>query len=540
MRIFLLLSLLAGAWTLTHGQEKPLDAGQLVIFSGGQRLGAETFTIQDVNHSSSQEELTIGTTQLSFTTQTAYRGLAPLSFVLEQPTGRLQFAFAGTLVKLTGPRELTAQTDAAALLLENNVWHQYFFALARYDQAAGGVQPFQAFVPSIMQTLPLTIERKLPLGTLLRYEIKGGPLLIDALTLPDGKLAYLGVPAQKAEAVRAELLPQLELLRAALTALPPDYSAPPDAAFTAEEVVIKVKNYQLAGTLLLPKTGRRPFPAVVTITGSGQQTRDEPIPYPNLKNYGLFRQVAEYLASRGIAVLRVDDRGVGSSTGGDTLLQSTTSDFANDTRAQIAYLRTRQEIDPRRIALAGHSEGGSIAPQVAVTDPQLAAIVLMAGPGLNGADISRAQQREALASHPEISAADKQKSLDEQNAVIQAVISGGDLSKYPPEVRLPWIKEFWSYDPLPTMRRVRQPVLILQGALDQQITAGQADALEKAARAGGNKTVTKTVFPTLNHLFLPAKTGSPSEYSQLTVAAVPENVLQTMALWLRKVLRTKD
>src|SRR5215212_608013 len=120
-----------------------------------------------------------------------------------------------------------------------------------------------------------------------------------------------------------------------------DYSAPAGAPFTAEEVTVKANGFTLAGTLLLPKTGAKPFPAVITITGSGQQTRDEPVPFPGLEKYGLMRQVAETLAARGMAVLRVDDRGVGGSGGRDTLMNATTSGFADDVRAQVAFLRSR-------------------------------------------------------------------------------------------------------------------------------------------------------------------------------------------------------
>ncbi|HYJ45014.1 MAG TPA: alpha/beta hydrolase, partial [Pyrinomonadaceae bacterium] len=127
-----------------------------------------------------------------------------------------------------------------------------------------------------------------------------------------------------------------------------DYSAPAGAPFTAEEVTVSAKDFKLAGTLLLPKSGARPFPAVITITGSGQQTRDEPIPIPGLEKYRPMRQIAEALASRGIAVLRVDDRGTGKSGGRETLLKATTSSFADDVRAEVAYLRSRPEIDPAR------------------------------------------------------------------------------------------------------------------------------------------------------------------------------------------------
>lgn len=318
-----------------------------------------------------------------------------------------------------------------------------------------------------------------------------------------------------------------------------DYSAPPNAPFTAEEVTVPVKGYTLAGTLLLPKVKKGRVPAVITITGSGQQTRDEPMPWPNLSKYRLMRQIAEALASRGIAVLRVDDRGVGGSGGGDTLLTATTSSFADDVRAQVAYLRTRAEIDPKRIALAGHSEGGIIAPMVAVSDPQIAAIVLLAGGGKRGDLISKEQLEAALAA-TNLTPEAKDQERAKQAEIIRAVQTGGDLSKYPAEVRYPWTKEFWTYDPLDTIRKVRQPILILQGGLDQQIRAEQAGLLEQAAVAAGNRDVTQQVFPNLNHLFLPSKTGSFSEYTTLTISEIPDTVLKTMGDWLVIRLKVKS
>lgn len=318
---------------------------------------------------------------------------------------------------------------------------------------------------------------------------------------------------------------------------PIDYSAPPNAPFTAEEVTINAKGYTLAGTLLIPKQGKRPFPAVITITGSGQQTRDEPIPYPNLAAYRPMRQIAESLAARGIAVLRVDDRGVGSSGGRETLMTATTSSFADDVRTEVAYLRSRPDIDPKRIALVGHSEGGIIAPMLAATDPQIAAIVLMAGSGKRGDLISIDQLNDLLDKTPGVTPELRAQKVAEEQEIIKAVQSGGDLSKYPAQVKLPWIKEFWTYDPLPTIRKVRIPVLILQGGLDHQINPEQASMLETAAREGGDKDVTKQVFPTLNHLFLPATTGSLTEYPSLTVTALPDEVLKALDDWLTVKLK---
>jgi fermentation-respiration switch protein FrsA (DUF1100 family) len=116
-------------------------------------------------------------------------------------------------------------------------------------------------------------------------------------------------------------------------------------------------------------------------------------------------------------------------------------------------------------------------------------------------------------------------------------MEGGDTSKLPAVARIPWFKEFLTYDPLKFMRKVRQPVLILQGELDRQVTADQATLLDQAARESGNKNVTLRIFPKLNHLFLPATTGAVSEYQTLTTTVVPKDVLETLAAWSAKTLR---
>jgi len=318
-----------------------------------------------------------------------------------------------------------------------------------------------------------------------------------------------------------------------------DYSAPPNAPFTAEEVTVKASGYTLAGTLLLPKNAKRPLPAVITITGSGQQTRDEPLPIPGLSAYQPMRQIADSLAARGIAVLRVDDRGVGASGGRDTLATATTSSFADDVRTEVAFLRSRSEIDPKRIALVGHSEGGIIAPMLAATDPQIAAIVLMAGSGKRGDLISMDQLNDVLDKTPGITPEIKAQQQAKEQEVIKAVQTGADLSKYPVAAKSPWLKEFWTYDPLTTIRKVRTPILILQGDLDHQITPEQASMLETAAREGGNKDVTKRIFPTLNHLFLPSTTGSTTEYTSLKTTAIPDDVIKVLDDWLAVKLKAR-
>jgi dipeptidyl aminopeptidase/acylaminoacyl peptidase len=310
-----------------------------------------------------------------------------------------------------------------------------------------------------------------------------------------------------------------------------DYSAPAGAAFTAEEVTIPVATYSLAGTLLVPKTGKGAYPAVVMITGSGLQTRDSRIPLPGLEQYAPFRQIAERLAANGVAVLRVDDRGIGGSTGRETLENATTASLAEDTRAQIAWLRARKEIDPKHIIVIGHSEGASIAAMIAASDPKLAAVVLMAGVAKRGADVSFEQQEDMLQSDTTMTEATRASLRQQQKEAVKTILAGGEI---PGQKFNAWSREYFAYDPLPTIRKVKQPLLILQGEHDRQVLQAHSAVLADAARAAGNKNVTVKVFPTLNHLFLPSKTGSFSEYSRLETSVVPDVVLDTIADWIAR------
>jgi dienelactone hydrolase len=553
-RLFLLSILLLSLSGLIAAQngEVVVDSGKLLSFSDGKQIGTETFTVRKDGVSESSGSLTVNGQTINLKSRTEYRDTHPVGFEMEDGANmKMKVSVNGAEVKMTSPQEAAGQTDPEALIIENGIGHQYYFLVRRYDKQKGGVQQFKMFVPSVMQTVPLSLEMKGAINPLpdkpakLEYyrAVIAASINADIITDSSGKLILISFPSQKIEVVREEYAASREGLRAALAIAPKsagiDYSAPPDAPFTAEEVTVNARGFTLSGTLLLPKTGARPFPAVITITGSGQQTRDEPLPIPGLEKYALMRQVAETLASRGIAVLRVDDRGVGKSGGFDNLATATTSDFADDVRAEVAFLRSRPEINPKRIALVGHSEGGNIAPMVAAGDPQIGAIVIMAGSAIRGDQITIAQLNEALAGEKTMTEEQKNKQRAEQQEVIHAVVTGGDLSKYSAQVRLPWMKEFWTYDPLPTIRRVRQPILVLHGELDRQVAAEQAGMIEQAAHAAGNKDVTVRVFPKLNHLFLPAKTGAFSEYSTLSTSIVGDDVLKTMGDWLELKLKAK-
>ncbi len=309
-----------------------------------------------------------------------------------------------------------------------------------------------------------------------------------------------------------------------ITIVKPDYSAPAGAPYRAEEVTVRTPNgHLLSGTLTIPTgvTGR--VPAVVTITGSGQQDRDEFVPIAG--GYRLFRQVADTLGRRGIAVLRMDDRSIGGS-GGDP--EGTSADFADDIRAGVAYLRTRSEIDPDRIGLVGHSEGGTIAPMVAATDPKLAALVLLAGTAYTGRQIIDYQIENGVRGSSTVA-------KEKQDSVIKASKAQFDTTTG----KQPWFRFFLEYDPIATARRVKQPTLILQGATDQQVRPEEARMLDRAMREGGNRRVTLRLFEARNHFFLQDPDGHPSKYIDLTSNRIDGEVMGAIADWLATTLRAR-
>jgi len=329
-----------------------------------------------------------------------------------------------------------------------------------------------------------------------------------------GYIAAQGLTIERSEGTATE----------ALRVEKPDYSAPAGAPYDAIDVTVPTPmGHTLAGTLTLPHgaSASHRVPAVVTITGSGGQDRDEAIPL--FKGFRPFREFADSLGRRGIAVLRMDDRGIGSS-GGDPNT-STSADFAQDIRAGLAYLRTRPEIDGSHLALIGHSEGGIIAPMVALEEPTLAGIVLLAGTSRSGREILNFQLPNLIKGNPNLTPAQKDSALKEVPAQIDSMAA-----------QRAWSKFFIQYEPLTTARKVKTPVLVLNGATDQQVTPDQVPELVSAFKRAGNKDVTSHVFPNLNHLFVYDPSGFPGGYTQLESFKVDPGVITMVADWLAKRL----
>lgn len=403
------------------------------------------------------------------------------------------------------------QTSVGALpLLNNSIAVTELFT--RYARSHGDSIDIPGWSLSGGMTLPVTVR---PLGADSMTLTVAGQLhrlRVDATgRILGGAIPSAGITVHRVgEAVVAQL-----------SEAAPDYSAPAGAPYRATEVTLRTPGgITLGGTLTMPTDVAGPVPAVVTITGSGQQDRDEYIPVAG--GYRLFRQVADTLSRRGIAVLRLDDRTIGASGGP----LGTSADYADDIRGALAWLRTQPGIDGDRLGLVGHSEGGMIAPMIAATDSRLRAAVLMAGPAETGAEIIRFQQKQAID-------ADTSIAMTARDSMYRvAALATDSLAKLSP-----WLAYFLDHDPLATARRVAiTPILILQGGTDHQITPDQAPRLAEAFEDAGNADVTTHLFPGLNHLFLADPSGLPSGYSRLTDNRVSNAVLGVLADWLARRL----
>lgn len=317
-------------------------------------------------------------------------------------------------------------------------------------------------------------------------------------------------------------------------------------------------NISLAGTLTLPqKEGH--YPAVILITGSGPQNRDE-----ELMGHKPFLVIADYLTRNGIAVLRYDDRGTAQSTG--EFKTATSADFASDVESAIAYLKTRKEINKNKIGLVGHSEGGLIAPMVAAKSKDVRFIVLLAGPGLRGDKLLLLQQ-ELIAKASGMPAVQIQKTKAVNDKAFQMVLRSAsseklktDLANYfrqalkdssiaqipagmtedqyvnlqVNQITSPWMQYFIKYDPATTLQKVTCPVLAVNGEKDVQVAPKQnLSAIRAALKKAGNKNVTVKEFPNLNHLFQESKTGLPGEYATIeeTFSAI---ALETITKWIQQ------
>ena len=262
-----------------------------------------------------------------------------------------------------------------------------------------------------------------------------------------------------------------------------------------------------------------------------------------------FLVLADFLTRQGIAVLRDDKRGIGES-GGD-YETATSADFASDVDAAVAWLKTRPEVNPQKIGLVGHSEGGLIAPMVAARNPDVAFIVMMAGPGVAG-DRILPEQTRLIAETSGLSHPQAVRQAEEEAGVIALIEHEKDadalrkqvtekfgaewpkdtLENQIEQLTTPWMRYFLTYDPAAALRKVKCPVLALNGSKDRQVPPDlNLPLIRKALDEGGNRHFEVVEIPGLNHLFQTAKTGSLAEYEEIEETIAPA-VLEKIAGWI--------
>ncbi|BDD05530.1 alpha/beta hydrolase family protein [Aureibacter tunicatorum] len=314
-------------------------------------------------------------------------------------------------------------------------------------------------------------------------------------------------------------------------------------------------NVTLAGTLTLPqKTGK--YPIVILISGSGPQNRDEEI-----LGHKPFLVLADHLTRQGIGVLRYDDRGVYQSTG--DFPSSTSADFSTDVESAVKYLKKRKEVNKKQIGLIGHSEGGLIAPMVAARSKDINYIVLMAGPGMPGDELM-IHREELILKKTGLDEHSISESIKQRKEIYDAIIKANDLKSL--EITLtriynkrfeispeplpegmtkedyiaskakiwanPWMSYFIKYDPSENLKKVKCPVLAVNGEKDVQVPSEKnLKEIKTHIESGGNYKVTVEEFPNLNHLFQNCETGFPDEYSQIEETFSPI-ALDKISTWI--------
>ena len=442
-------------------------------------------------------------------------------------------AGAGATTQFTQAGQSGQKTDpiaADAVLLPNPFWGPFEVLSLRVRTAApGSTIPAFAIQSSLsIQVGESSSERIQTASRMIEVrrtalKMTAGTSVLDMELWGDetGRLLRLTIPAQNVDVVREDV--------ASVSTRRVPISRPND-----EQVKIPDNGFSLAGTLSKPAgaTAARPLPAVVLVGGSGPTDRDE-------LTFGIpiLGQLAASIADAGFIVVRYDKRGVGQS--GGRLESASLADYADDLRAAVKYLSERKDVDPHRIAVVGHSEGGAVALMAAAKDKRIAAVGLIAANGVTGAELVL-QQQVHLLDRAKITDAERQEKIALQKQIHDAVITGKGWENLPPTIRKqvdnPEFQSILTNDPAKLIPDVRQPILIVQGELDTQVAPMNADRLEELARKRKNAPPVQVVkVPGVNHLLVPATTGEVDEYAALAGQRVSPAIASAVVSWLQKI-----
>jgi dienelactone hydrolase len=444
---------------------------------------------------------------------------------------------AGTTATTRGsnagqPIDRTDPIDPDAILLPNPFFAAYEAVGVRLQAAAPGstIPVYQGGEPAVTirvgdsQTEQIqTVARRIAARhSHVTLAATAGPELAAEIWADEtGRLLRFSVPAQTLEFVRDDI--------ASVATRRVVISRDGD-----EQVHIPANGFNLMGTLSKPAdaAGKR-LPAIILVAGSGPVDRDETV-----AGIPVFGQLANALADAGYLVLRYDKRGIGQS--GGRIETAGLAEYAEDLRAVITFMADRKAVDPRRLAVVGHSEGGAVALLAAAKDRRAEALVLLAATGVSGNDLLLAQQKHLL-DRSNLSEDDKQAKIDLQKRIQEAVITGKGWDALPAAVRRQVdnaeFQSILTHDPARIMPDVRQPILIVQGGLDTQVDPSNADRLASLAGARKRPAPFEVVkIPGVNHLFVAATTGEVDEYPTLKEKQISAAVTSAIVAWLQKTL----
>jgi uncharacterized protein len=536
----------ATAW-VAGAQTPPAPTGtsNFAVFLRGVQIGTEElsvvrgadgWTISSNGRTGAPIELVTRNLQIRYDADWRARELTLEATQRAQEFG-LHIAITATTAttRVTNAGQTVDRTDTVApdvVLLPNPFFAAYAAIAARLKSAApgtaipayqGGPMPVSILVGDSgsekIQTVARLIDAR---RTHVTLSATGQPgVEVDVWGDEAGRLLRVSVPAQSIEFVRDDI--------ASVSTRRVVISREGD-----EQVRIPANGFNLIGTLSKPAgAAAKRLPALVLVGGSGPIDRDGTV--AGIPVYG---QLAHALADAGSLVLRYDKRGIGQS--GGRIETAGFAEYAEDLRAAVKFLADRKDVDPKRIAVVGHSEGGAVALVAAAKDKRIAALVLLASSGVSGSDLVLAQQKHLL-DRSKLSDADKQARIDLQKQIHEAVITGKGVETLPANVQRQIDNaEFHSiltHDPAKIIPKVRQPILIVHGSLDTQVEPSNADRLADLARARkGAAPVEVVKIPGVNHLMVPATTGEVDEYATLKDRQISAAVASAIVAWLPKTL----
>src|SRR5262245_2070845 len=515
------------------------------IFLRGAPLGREELTVQE---------------DATGTTITAQGRLAaPLNVVTRRAEMKYgtdgspqQFTLEGTangadVAVRTSFANGTAQTEgnqgttkiatshpysAQAVVLPNGVFSFYAALADRLSRVTRGAELKAYILPVGEINIRVVSDQpeRIQVGTTFldaqRYDLlfsdPGGDLAVSLTAGDGGRLIRLTVPAQALEVVREDV--------ASPTSRTQIFSNPGD-----EAVTIPAVGFNLGATITKPASAggsgaAAMMPAVILLPPSTGDRDGFTQGIPT------FAQLAGAMADAGFLAVRYDKRGFGQS--GGRAESATIQDYAEDVRSVVRWLLQRKDVDPKRIAVIGHSEGAWVALLAAARERRITAVASLAGPSTTGAELVLEQQQQSL-DLLKLSPQERQQKVDLQKQIQSAVLTGKGWEGVSKDERraadTPWFQSLLTYDPAKVLKDVKQPLLFVHGELDKQVPVAHADRLADLARKqSDSKSVDVVVVRGINHLLVPAITGEISEYASLPDRNVSKNVSGTLTAWLTK------